>query len=69
LPANQFARLLPEVQIQSLPFVGAYGISVKSLNSVADLLARAGLVVRQRDRELVAIFPQELGHGAWLFTE
>jgi hypothetical protein len=69
LPADQFARFLPEVQIQSLPFVGAYGISVKSLNSVADLLARAGLVVRQRDRELVAIFPQELGHGAWLFTE
>jgi hypothetical protein len=69
LPADQFARLLPEVPIPSLPFVGAYGISVKSLDLAADLLTGAGLIVRQRDRELIAIFPPELGHGAWLFTE
>jgi len=69
LPADQFARLLPEVAIPSLPIVGAYGIRVKSLTLAAELLMRAGLIVRQHDRELIAIFPADLGHGAWLFTE
>jgi hypothetical protein len=69
LPADEFAHLLPEVAIPSLPFVGAYGIRVKSLTLAAELLMRAGLIVRQRDRELIAIFPADLGHGAWLFTQ
>jgi Glyoxalase-like domain len=61
------ARLLPELSIPSLPFVGAYGIRMKSLTVAAGLLTRAGLIVRQHDRDLIAIFPPELGHGAWLF--
>ena len=69
LPADEFAHLLPEVPIPSLPFVGAYQIRVKSLTLAAGLLMRADLTVRQRDRELIAIFPPELGHGAWLFAE
>jgi hypothetical protein len=69
LAADQFAYLLPELPIPSLPFVGAYGIKVESLTLTADLLTRAGLLVRQRDRDLIATFPAELGHGAWLFTE
>jgi hypothetical protein len=35
LPADEFAHLLPEVAIPSLPFVGAYGIRVKSLTLAA----------------------------------
>jgi len=69
LAADEFARLLPELPIPSLPFVGAYGIKVESLTRTADLLTRAGLLVRHRDRDLIATFPAELGHGAWLFTE
>jgi hypothetical protein len=69
LAADQFARLLPEVAIPSLPFVGAYGIRVKSLTLAAELLMRAGLIVQQRDRDLIAIFPADLGYGAWLLTE
>ena len=66
---DEFAHLLPEVLIPSLPFVGAYEIRVNSLTLAAGLLMRAGLTVRQRDRDLIAVFPPELGHGAWLFTE
>ncbi len=69
LPADVFAHLLPEVPIPSLPFVGAYEIRVKSLPLASGLLMRAGLTVRQRDRDLIAVFPPELGHGAWLFAE
>jgi hypothetical protein len=69
LAADEFARRLPEVPVPSLPFVGAYEIRVKSLTVAADLLMRADLTVRQRDRELIAMFPPELGHGAWLFAE
>jgi len=69
LPADVFAHLLPEVPIPSLPFVGAYEIRVTSLRLAADLLMRVGLTVRKRDRELIAVFPPELGHGAWLFAE
>jgi Glyoxalase-like domain len=67
--ADEFARLLPEVPIPSLPFVGAYGIRVASLMRTADMLTRAGLTVRQGDCALIAIFPAELGYGAWLFAE
>jgi len=69
LAADEFGRMLPELTIPSLPFVGAYEIRVKSLRVTASLLMRAELTVRQRDRELIAIFPPQLGHGAWLFAE
>ena len=67
--AEAFARRLPEIPIPSLPFVGAYGIKVASLPALDDLLQRAGVATRRNGRELVAMFPEELGHGAWLFAE
>jgi hypothetical protein len=69
LAADDFGRMLPELPIPSMPFVGAYEIKVQSLSLAADLLTQAGLLVRRRDRDLIAVFPPELGHGAWLFTE
>ena len=69
LTAAAFAQELPEIPIPSLPFAGAYGIKVTSLARLDELLQRAGLPVRRSERGLVAIFPAELGHGAWLFTE
>jgi hypothetical protein len=42
---------------------------VKSLTALADMLARAGVATRRREHDMVAIFPEEIGHGAWLFSE
>jgi glyoxalase-like protein len=67
--ADAFARRLPEIAIPSLPFVGAYGIRVASLARLDDLLRGAGLPTLRSEHDLVAPFPAELGHGAWLFTE
>jgi hypothetical protein len=69
LTAAAFAQMLPEIAIPSLPFAGAYGIRVKSLGALDELLKRSGVSTRARARDLVAVFPEELGHGAWLFTE
>jgi hypothetical protein len=33
------------------------------------MLKRAGLRTRRSEQDLVAIFPEELGRGAWLFAE
>ena len=67
--ADAFARLLPEVAIPSLPFVGAYGVRVRSLAALAETLQRAALKTRRGERELIARFPDELGQGAWRFVE
>jgi Glyoxalase-like domain len=68
---NSFAHLLPEVPIPSLPFIGAYGIKVKSLRMTEDLLQRAGIRMRRNENShaVYAVWPEELGHGAWLFME
>jgi hypothetical protein len=65
---DAFARKLPEVAIPSLPFIGAYAIRVASLGVIGDML-RSGLRTRRSEQDLVAIFPEELGRGAWLFAE
>jgi hypothetical protein len=67
--ADGLAQMLPEVPIPSLPFAGAYGIKVASLATLDDMLRGAGLKTRAHRQGLVAAFPEELGHGAWLFTE
>ena len=60
--------MLPEIPIPALPFVGAYGIKVRSLASLEQILTRSGASTRRRQRDLVAVFPEELGRGAWLFV-
>jgi hypothetical protein len=67
--ADAFAQMLPEVSIPSLPFIGAYGIRVMSLTALDDMLKLAGLTTRRREHDLITLFPEALGHGAWLFTE
>jgi Glyoxalase-like domain len=69
MSAEAFAQKLPEVPIPSLPFVGAYGIRVASLEVTGDMLERNGLRTRRSDHGLVVPFPQALGRGAWLFAE
>lgn len=69
ITADAFAQMLPEVPIPSLPFSGAYGIRVKSLTAVEAMLRQGGLTTRRGEQKLVAIFPEEIGQGAWLFSE
>jgi len=64
-----FEAALPEIRVADLPFVGAYGITVASLDTTEAFLSRAGLRTRRAGDCLVAPFPDELGQGAWLFAE
>ena len=64
-----FARSFPELPIPSLPFMGACGIMVGSLEAAERVLRGGGIKLRRRDHDLVALFPPELGIGAWVFFE
>jgi hypothetical protein len=64
-----FEAALGEIEVPSPPFMGAYGIVVASLDATTGMLTRAGLRTRRAGDCLVVPFPEELGQGAWLFTE
>jgi hypothetical protein len=66
--AAALARMLPEIPPPSLPFMAAYGIAVRSLQVVESILNQNALASRRAGEHLVAAFPPELGHGAWLFS-
>jgi hypothetical protein len=66
--AATFAHMLPQVPIPSLPFIGAYGISVGSIEIVEQTLMQGGLTPQRIGASLTAAFPDELGCGAWIFT-
>jgi catechol 2,3-dioxygenase-like lactoylglutathione lyase family enzyme len=63
------AQAVPGIAIPSLPFIGAYGIKVKSLGALETILAQGGVRTRPYDDGLLAPFPEQLGQGAWLFTK
>jgi len=63
-----FAAALPEIAVPSLPFIGGYGVTVQSLDTVEAALRSGGLPSRRAGDVLVAPFPDELGRGAWLFA-
>ena len=65
----KFATMVPEVAIPCIPFGGAYGIVIKSIDAVERLLQRGGLRTRRANGCLVVPFPEELGIGAWVFAE
>jgi hypothetical protein len=67
--SEAFAQLLPEVMIRALPFIGAYTIVVKSLDTVESIFAKANLPTRRMGQALVAPFPGALGEGAWIFAQ
>jgi Glyoxalase-like domain len=64
-----FEGVLPEIAVPGLPFIGAYGILVASLDAAETMLTRAGLRTRRAGDCLVVPFPEELGQGIWLFAE
>jgi hypothetical protein len=67
--ADAFIGVYPECPVPSLPFAGAYGITVTSLTRLEAVLNTAGLRSRRLNDTLIAPFPDELGHGVWLFAE
>ena len=67
--ADVFAVLVPGAPVPSLPFMGAYGIAVRSLATLAGRLRDAGVRARDERRAVIASFPDELGQGAWVFVE
>jgi hypothetical protein len=69
MDAAHFAELLPEVAVPSLPFIGAYAVTVASLAHAEQALRAGGLAARRDGAMLIAPFPRELGLGAWLFVE
>ena len=64
-----FAAALPEIAIPSLPFMGAYGVTVGSLERLETILRNNKIALRRAEGCLVAPFSDELGKGAWLFSE
>jgi hypothetical protein len=66
--ASTFALMCPQIPIPSLPFIGAYGIEVGSLEIAERALKRGELATHRRGACLITAFPKELGLGAWLFT-
>jgi hypothetical protein len=69
LNADGFARMLPEVAIPSLPFIGACRIRVRSLAALVPILQAADAGWQRNEGRLLVTFPAALGHGAWLFEE
>jgi hypothetical protein len=67
--ASTFALMCPQIPIPSLPFIGAYGIKVGSLEVAERALKQGELAMQQIGGCLVAAFPKELGLGAWLFSD
>jgi hypothetical protein len=69
ISAKVFAELLPEATTPSLPFMGAYGVVVQSLEAAEMVLRQGDISTRRIGRTLAARFPEELGAGAWLLVE
>jgi hypothetical protein len=67
--ADTFAQVLPEIAVPSLPFLGAYGLLVRSVDDTEAALRAAKLPARRVGAALAVPFPPPVGHGAWLFAE
>jgi hypothetical protein len=69
LTHDRAAEKMPEVPVTSLPFMIGYALGVSSLAAAEAAIARADLDWRAFNGGIVAIFPTELGEGAWFFVE
>jgi hypothetical protein len=63
------AALLPDLAIPRLPFMAGYAVRVRSLDHAEAVLRKGGVASRREGSVLVAVFPAEIGVGAWLFVE
>jgi hypothetical protein len=69
MSADAFRTMLPDIAIPRLPFMGAYGLIVRSLTQADAILRQGGLQPRRMGAALVVPFPTALGHGAWMLAE
>lgn len=68
ISAAALSQMLPEIPLPPAPFMAAYRIAVRSIETTESILIRNGLKVRRSGPLLVGSFPEELGCGAWLFS-
>jgi hypothetical protein len=61
--------ILPGVAVPTLPFIAGYALKVGSLIAANTAVADAGLEWRSFKDGVIAVFPPELGDGAWFFVE
>src|SRR5215471_6264565 len=66
---DAFAKLVPDLVIPSLPFIGLYAIAVRSLEVLEGHLRSGGAEFVRHGDSILARFPMELGAGAWIFAE
>jgi hypothetical protein len=69
MTAQTFTALLPEVEVPTVPFMGAYALGVRSLGDAERVMRQGGLQPRSSGGALVVTFPPALGYGAWLLAE
>ena len=67
--AESLKAMFPEINIPRLPFMPVYAVQVASLSAAEALLRQADLGTRRIGAALLALFPADLGVGAWLFVE
>jgi Glyoxalase-like domain len=69
MTAEAFAKLAPDIAVPSLPFIGLYAITVRSLGVLCESLRGGGMPFAARDGYVFARFPSALGNGGWVFAE
>ena len=62
-------KLAPGLPVPSLPFIGVYAVSVRSLSVLRATLQSGGIAFAQQEDSVFARFPPALGIGAWFFVE
>ncbi len=66
---DRITERLPEVPITRLPYMVGYAIRVQSLAIAERAVDRADLEWHVFEDGIAAVFPLELGQGAWFFVE
>jgi hypothetical protein len=69
ISTKTLSQVLPGIHFPSLPFVAAYGVAVRSLDTTEKILRKRGFAISRHHQSLMVNFPVELGHGAWLFVQ
>ncbi len=67
--ADAWRARWPELAAPDLPYMGAYGLAVRSLAKAAEVMRAGGLRVEERDGRLAVRFPAEAGDGIWLLEQ
>jgi hypothetical protein len=67
--SGALARIMPDLPVPALPWIGVYAIVVRSIPLLCASLQRGGLSFVAGDEYVTARFPAALGIGGWVFVE